>query len=212
MSRACGGRTIIVGEYPGQVPGDEILEEGLSVFDEILLGIGQGRVAWTPLHAANAYATLARYGVGRDATLIRQGPESAASGEVIDLELDHRAVDAALEGLRESVEADYGTGRKIKYADGRDEPIINAEGVIAWAKTGTAQAPAIVIDENEDGKAERILRLDHAWWVGLVGSERDERPRYAIAVIVEYGGSGGRTAGPVANQIIHALQQEGYLE
>ena len=32
-----------------------------------------------------------------------------------------------------------------------------------------------------------------------------------IAVIVEYGGSGGRTAGPVANQIIHALQVEGYL-
>ena len=33
----------------------------------------------------------------------------------------------------------------------------------------------------------------------------------ALAVIVEYGGSGGRVAGPIANQIIHALQDEGYL-
>jgi len=28
---------------------------------------------------------------------------------------------------------------------------------------------------------------------------------------VEYGGSGGKTAGPIANQIIHALQLHEYL-
>jgi hypothetical protein len=31
-------------------------------------------------------------------------------------------------------------------------------------------------------------------------------------VFVEHGGSGGKCAGPVANQVIHALVQEGYLE
>jgi hypothetical protein len=30
-------------------------------------------------------------------------------------------------------------------------------------------------------------------------------------VLVEYGGSGGRAAGPIANQIVRALQHEGYL-
>ena len=34
---------------------------------------------------------------------------------------------------------------------------------------------------------------------------------HAIAVVVEYGGSGGRTSGPIANQVIRALQSEGYL-
>ena len=31
------------------------------------------------------------------------------------------------------------------------------------------------------------------------------------AVMAEYGGSGGRVSGPVANQIVHALADEGYL-
>jgi hypothetical protein len=30
-------------------------------------------------------------------------------------------------------------------------------------------------------------------------------------VLVEYGGSGGKTAGPVAEQLVHALVEEGYL-
>ena len=64
-----------------------------------------------------------------------------------------------------------------------------------------------VIDLADD----RIDNLDHAWFVGLVGPDDTKRPMFAIAVIVEYGGSGGRVAGPIANQIIHALQEEGYL-
>ena len=82
-----------------------------------------------------------------------------------------------------------------------------------WAKTGTAQAPPLKHDDNGDGEiseSEVIEHMDHAWFVGLVGP-RNGTPLYAISVIVEYGGSGGRTAGPIANQIIRALQAEGYL-
>jgi hypothetical protein len=50
---------------------------------------------------------------------------------------------------------------------------------------------------------------DHAWCVFLVGVEG--RPKYAVAVVIEHGGSGGRVAGPVANQVVHALVAEGYL-
>ncbi len=111
---------------------------------------------------------------------------------------------------------DYGTGHHIRYDDGSTEPIFNAEGVTVWGKTGTAQAPPLRMqDTNDDGvidsKDEGVTKLDHAWFVGLVGPNDTERPMFAIAVIVEYGGSGGRVAGPIANQIIHALQVEGYL-
>jgi penicillin-binding protein 2 len=54
-------------------------------------------------------------------------------------------------------------------------------------------------------------KLDHSWFVGLVGPKNSPKPLHAIAVLVENGGSGGRTAGPIANQIIRALQAEGYL-
>ena len=33
-----------------------------------------------------------------------------------------------------------------------------------------------------------------------------------MAVLLEHGGSGGKSAGPIANQVIHALIAEGYLQ
>ena len=38
-----------------------------------------------------------------------------------------------------------------------------------------------------------------------------QTPKYAVSVVVEHGGSGGRVAGPVANQVVWALIAEGYL-
>jgi hypothetical protein len=35
--------------------------------------------------------------------------------------------------------------------------------------------------------------------------------KYAIAVVMDYAGSGGKVSGPICNQIIHALIAEGYL-
>ena len=49
---------------------------------------------------------------------------------------------------------------------------------------------------------------DHSWFVVLAGTDR---PKYAISVIIEYGGSGAKVSGPIANQVVHALQDEGYL-
>jgi penicillin-binding protein 2 len=122
-------------------------------------------------------------------------------------------VETILKGLRASVSEPHGTGHHISYPDGTREPIINAEGVTVWAKTGTAQAPPRTFDLNCDSTKD--VDLDdpsHAWFVGLVGAgTEDAEPAFAIAVVVEYGGSGGRTAGPIANQIIRALQAEGYL-
>jgi cell division protein FtsI/penicillin-binding protein 2 len=58
----------------------------------------------------------------------------------------------------------------------------------------------------------RALRWgDHSWFVVLVGTKAENRPRYAIAVMMEYSGSGGKVSGPIVNQIIHALIAEGYL-
>lgn len=208
-----------IGEHPGSLPSEGTIADrrraGQLQFDTIIMGIGQGPITWTPLHAANAYATLARGGYVRDATILANDPRDESARRVGDLGLDPRAVTEALEGLRQSVEEPHGTGHHISYPNGR-EPIINAENVTVWAKTGTAQAPAKPIkpDADGDGKPDAyITGLDHAWFVGLVGGgpEGRRRPQYAISVIVEYGGSGGRAAGPIANQIIRALQIEGYL-
>jgi penicillin-binding protein 2 len=123
-----------------------------------------------------------------------------------------RAVKRALEGLRQSVEAGHGTAHHVRYGDGTTEPIFQVPGVRVWGKTGTAQAPPLRLDQDGDGRGDRTVSgLDHAWFVGLAGDRADSVPRYAIAVVVEHGGSGGKTAGPVAEQVVHALLDEGYL-
>ena len=211
------GTTRWRGEAPGSVPSETLIERlrrrGELRFASVIMGIGQGAVSWTPLHAANAYAILARGGVVRDPTLVRdRGPRREPPRE--DLLFDEKIVATVLEGMRRSVSEPIGTGHHITYPDGTREPIINVEDVTVWAKTGTAQAPPAAFDLDRDGTPD--VQLDnpsHAWFVGLVGAGDAENahPRYVISVIVEYGGSGGRTSGPIANEIIRALQAQGYL-
>ncbi len=210
------GRTVSRGEVGGTLPEaaelDAMRSSGELRFASIIMGTGQGPVTWTPLHAAQAFATLARGGRFLAPALVRQARGSTA--QLDHMALDEQLIATIMEGLRASVEEPHGTGNHIAYPTGTSEPLINARGVTVWAKTGTAQAPPAAFDLDCDGQAEtRVDNASHAWFVGLVGpgARAVARPRFAIAVIFEYGGSGGRAAGPVANQIILALQAEGYL-
>jgi hypothetical protein len=49
----------------------------------------------------------------------------------------------------------------------------------------------------------------HAWFIGFVqessGGHDFARPRIAFAVMLEYGGSGGRQAGPVAAEVARLI-------
>ena len=179
----------------------------LKLPDAVQMGIGQGPVTWTPLHAAASYATLARYGTRCHPRLImgQNAPDGA------DLNLDSRVVDEAIEGLRMSVEESEGTGHHITMPGGDRENIFNAPGVRVWGKTGTAAASPVVGDpDGETGPEPKQLLAagDHSWFVIMVGRDR---PRYVISVVTDFGGSGGKVSGPICNQIIHALIAEGYL-
>ena len=188
-------------DRPGLKQGlDGTFDEGLveGEIDRMIVGIGQGPVAWTPLHAATAYARLAMNGAGIRPTLVLDVEEdgSASSGT-----WNPRAVSIALEGMLAS--AREGTANAIQRTslDGPAEPLLDFPDLgrarpTVWAKTGTAQ----VAD-----------RASHAWYAGLVAPAGETRPRYAFAVIVEHGNSGGAAAGPVAAQVIRALAAEGYL-
>ncbi len=204
-------------EWPGSVGSLHGPNDGsdLNLDDATLMGIGQGPITWTPLHAADAFATIARQGYRIAPRLVDDG----RAPEVEDIGIPSWAVRDALAGLHEVVSnVRYGTGRAIRYDELGSEavPIFNAPGVRVWGKTGTATAPALVYDPdrtsegNGPAEPEVVRKGDHSWFVTMVGPE-GESPRYAIAVIVDYAGSGGRVSGPINNQIIHALIEEGYL-
>ncbi len=186
----------------------------LNIEHATLMGIGQGPVTWTPLHAADAFATIARQGYRIAPKLIRDGRAPI----VTDIGLPAWSVRDALEGLDKVVNnRRWGSGFGIRYQELEPHtPTFNAPGIQVWGKTGTADAPAIFFDPDkvgdDNGPMEPFIVRDgdHSWYVTLVGREGGS-PEYAIAVVVDYAGSGGRVSGPINNQIIHALIAEGYL-
>ncbi len=199
-------------QWPGRVgtlsgPGDG---SDLGSSDAILMGIGQGPVTWTPLHAANAYATIARAGVVIEPKLIKDG---RAPQVLRDLAIDDDTYAAIMEGLYQSVHGEFGTGVSLEYAVGGErEKIFRVPGVTVRGKTGTATAPDLQIDPDGDGPADPVTMMsgDHSWFVVLVGEDGGPA-RYVVSVVMDYAGSGGRVSGPICDQIVRALVTEGYL-
>lgn len=189
-------------------PGDG---SDLEPSDAILMGIGQGPVTWTPLHAASAYATIARGGTVIRPRLIRDG---SAPEVVREIPIAPATQEAVLEGLSLAVnDLSYGTGCSIRYEDGGErERIFRVPGIRVWGKTGTATSSPIVFDPDGEGPQPKTVFLsgDHSWFVVLVGEEGGP-PKYAISVVMDYAGSGGRVSGPITDQIVRALVAEGYL-
>ena len=198
-----------VEESAGNLPNPETTPR----IEAINMGIGQGPVGWTPMQAAAAYAAIARDGRYLSPTLIidRQRKEPR---EKRDLKLRRAALDATLDGLHGVVYGPQGTGRYLSL-EGRPR-LFNAEGVTVFGKSGTAQTGDFRwIDYNFDGQVqpgERRADPDtHAWFIAMVQPEDARRPTHVVVVVCEYAGKGAQTAGPIVNQIIHALQDEGYL-
>ena len=70
-------------------------------------------------------------------------------------------------------------------------------------KTGTSQVKKITIEERDsDDFRKKILawqNRDHALFVGYMPAKQ---PKYAISVIIEHGGSGSKTAAPIAKKLL----------
>ncbi len=73
-------------------------------------------------------------------------------------------------------------------------------------KTATSQVRRITMSEREEGikKNEDLPRKmrDHALFVGYFPHYK---PRFAFSVIVEHGGSGSKTAAPIARDVCKEL-------
>lgn len=191
-------------EFPGRLGRTDDWSD-LRTGDAIQIAIGQGPATWTPLHAASSFAMLARGGVNVRPRLV----QGSRVPETRDAALDPATIAQTLEGLRRAVNDELGTGHHITV-NGQREPVFNLPGVDVLGKTGTAAAPDLRVKDEATGEV-RVARFgDHSWYVVLAGRAGD-RPRFAVAVLIEYGGSGGKVSGPIANQILHALRAEGYL-
>ncbi len=172
--------------------------------ETLITGIGQGYLLTTPLQLATATATLANRGTQFQPHILyaTQSPGSddltvltPASLPTIQLE-NPEHWEQIITSMKRVVHSLHGTAHGISRT---------LQSNIA-GKTGTAQVFGIKQDEQyvKEDVAEHLR--DHALFVAF---SPPDKPRIAVAVIVENGGSGGSTAAPVAARIIDAYLEPG---
>jgi penicillin-binding protein 2 len=158
--------------------------------ETLLVGIGQGYVLATPLQLAVMTARLAS---GRSVVpqMVRAKPDGSVRTAFQPLDVRQKFLDAVRRAMSAVVNDDGGTGSTAQLED--DQPLVAG-------KTGTSQ----VVRASSDRKSEDLAweQRDHALFVAYVPADK---PRYAVSVVVEHGGGGGATAGPVIRDVIAAV-------
>ena len=196
----------LVGALPGVIPSPEwkrrTMHKPWYLGETVITGIGQGYMLATPLQLASATAALAMHGqryvphvlhaIGDPLSGVISDTTPQALPEVQQAHPgDWDFVIKAMEGV-----VRYGTAARIgggKYA-------------IA-GKTGTAQVHAKrlgVMGEEDESDTPKELR-DHALFIAFAPADK---PRIAVAVLVEHGGGGGAVAAPVARKVMDAYLLE----
>jgi penicillin-binding protein 2 len=187
----------IAGESAGILPSQEWkmrrYKQKWYAGETVSVGIGQGYNSYTPLQLATAIATLANDGLMFRPHLVNYVEDIHSRGRTyiepkplrqIELRPEHIAVvKNALVGVNKE-----GTGARA---------FAKAEYTSA-GKTGTAQVIAIKQGEKyvESRVAER--HRDHALFIAYAPADK---PKIALAVIVENAGFGAAAAAPIARQV-----------
>ncbi len=187
-------------ESPGILPGNQAwrLSGNNRVMTPALtamLAIGQGDAMATPLQLCAVTACVANKGKYHQPRIVKSavapdGRVLIPDKPVLSLDLSTRpGVPKGMELLRKgmwmAVNQPGGTAGRARIED-----------IEVAAKTGTAQAQV-------DGKAS------HNSW--LIAFAPFDKPKYAVAVLVQHAGSGGKVCGPIAQLILRGLfiQDEG---
>ena len=197
MARAVGfGRKTGIGldfERPGLVPDNDWKRrernDSWRDGDTCNLSIGQGALLVTPLQLAMYAAALANGGTLWQPRLVRRiertggaAQEIAAAPAPVGPRWAPRNIRTVREGMRDAVNAPDGSGKRAALP-----------GVTVAAKTGTA----------EYGPKGAGLKM--TWMIAFAPFDD---PRYAVALLVEDGVSGGTTAAPRVRRLLAQVFRE----
>lgn len=184
------------GEKSGNLPYPQQQKDGRRIpwykGDTLGLAIGQSRLTVTPLQIARMMAAIANGGdlvhphvflSARDLDQSGLAAEPSSSPRVQPIEgLHPETIERVREGLQMVVANPRGTGYRR----------VRSRQISIAGKTGTAEVGG--------------GRNDHAWFAGFLPANQ---PRYAFAIVLENGGSGGSVAGPVAKALAESLVELG---
>lgn len=153
--------------------------------DVVNMAIGQGYVLCTPLQMACMVATIAN-GEYCVKPYLNKSLREYTLSQRAKLQYKKEHLDYIKQAMMYVINRASGTAYGIKH---------DADFLIA-GKTGTAQVCKKKYDQDKEIPYE--LR-DHALFVGFAPFDS---PKYAICVVVEHGGGGGKVAAPLARDIL----------
>jgi len=168
--------------------------------DTLNTGIGQGFMLVTPLQLGAMSATLANRGKRIEPRLVDKLVHSEGAGQprkeisqqgatLGNVVASPENFEQIIDAMQAVVEHPRGTARRSG---------LNAEYSIA-GKTGTAQVVAIAQGARYDESKLSDFEKDHALFVAFAPVNK---PKIAVAVIIENGGSGSSAAAPVARKVM----------
>jgi penicillin-binding protein 2 len=170
------------GEVPGILPGAawkmRVHRDAWRPGDTCNISIGQGYLAVTPLQMAVLVSAVANGGYVYRPRLMKASDD--AKGELLStVPWTAGALGLVRQGMHDVIQSDTGTGKRARV-----------DGVEMGGKTGTAEY------------GPRGERRTHAWMLAFAPFER---PRVALAIVIEDGLSGGMTAAPRVRQIVGGI-------
>ncbi len=153
--------------------------------ETVIAGIGQGFNVVTPLQLAVATARLATQGQSVSPHLWRD----ASAQPLADISFSEPHWDLVLQGMQDVIHGTRGTATAIA-----------SDQYLMAGKTGTAQVFSRKEGEEDIDPVELATELqNHALFIAFAPVEE---PEIVVVSVVEHGGSGSRSAAPVAAAVV----------
>ncbi len=210
-------------EKKGLVPSTkwkkQVLEQSWYLGETVITGIGQGYIQTTPLQLCLMTAQLANGGFKIKPNIIynsnfnyeeilskieseKNKPSKANILKDKNINLyeklykNPKNIKIVLDAMYGSTNEQFGTSYRSRHVDKKYRYA---------GKTGTSQVRRITDEDREldlDTSEIEYKNRDHALFVAFAPYDK---PKYAISVLVEHGGSGSKAAAPLANKLIKKI-------
>ena len=210
-------------EKKGLVPSTkwkkQVLEQSWYLGETVITGIGQGYIQTTPLQLCLMTAQLANGGFKIKPNIIynsnfnyeeilskieseKNKPSNANILKDKNINLyeklykNPKNIKIVLDAMYGSTNEQFGTSFRSRHVDKKYRYA---------GKTGTSQVRRITDKDREldlDTSEIEYKNRDHALFVAFAPYDK---PKYAISVLVEHGGSGSKAAAPLANKLIKKI-------
>jgi len=160
--------------------------------DTVSIGIGQGFNTYTPLQMAQATSILANNGVVFRPHLVGYIEDSATGQRTPTVSQPASTIALKQSNIDVIKNAMVGVNR-----EGTGAAAFRGTEYVSAGKTGTAQVFSLKGEKYNASRLHQNLK-DNAWFIAFAPADK---PRIAVALIVENGGWGAEAAAPIARKV-----------